>query len=734
MKVKLGIILILLIFAVSGVKATTFHGDIQRTGNFSDIGPKSSELVYTISLNPIHGSPIVWNGEVFVIADYSWGGDNSKVGLYKIDKNGTVIWHYGNVYGMSTPSVDDNGYIYAHIYNGRNGNGELMSFYTNGTLRWNVTTDPSTPSWYISSSPLVYNGSIYVLSYYGKLYKFDTRSSEIWNFTAGSTLNAAYMSTPSAWSGKIYFIANVSGTYKLFAIDENKNQVWNESLLGIPKATPVIYNGVVYIPTSERLYGFNATNGDEIWNVSFNGVLSTPAVYDDKIYIANKTKLFCFNTQTMHELWNFTAIPNANSFDSIASSPAIADGIVYFATNTANGTIYALNATTGSVVWKYVTNNYIMSSPFIYNGKLYIGADDNNLYIFGLWKGKVNLNPAKITVELKDGSATQINGNTALAALIKASESGGFNVTVVNSTWGLYVESVANVQPQGWNGWMYVVNGVMPSVGAAKYTLNNSDTVEFFYGSWGISPVDAEYRLIIQVNLTNIIWNGTVELKQGNFTIMANGNSYEVSNLTALGALNAANLVARFNYTVNDKWYESWGSLLVDSIYGIENNGTSGWMYWVNYPNESMPMTGANAYSVKDGDTIYWYYSTSMNDTPNNSSYVIKINVKTEKVFVNSFNVSKGSRGGYATAWVNLTAIDKDWYVIVVSGTNNGEGIAGISTVQLNANEPLSVPVLVSIPQQVLTGDYKLYVGVYNLNEYPSNILKWYGYRICEVS
>jgi len=46
--------------------------------------------------------------------------------------------------------------------------------------------------------------------------------------------------------------------------------------------------------------------------------------------------------------------------------------------------VYALNASTGSLLWKYTTNSDVPSSPAVANGMVYVGSDDGNLYAFGL--------------------------------------------------------------------------------------------------------------------------------------------------------------------------------------------------------------------------------------------------------------------------------------------------------------------------------------------------------------
>ena len=68
------------------------------------------------------------------------------------------------------------------------------------------------------------------------------------------------------------------------------------------------------------------------------------------------------------------------------------------------------------------------------------------------------------------------------------------------------------------------------------------------------------------------------------------------------------------------------GFLFVDSIADIPNEGWNGWMYWVNYPDELMPTVGAAEYVVEDGDVVTWYWSSSMNMTPEDSPKVLIIN------------------------------------------------------------------------------------------------------------
>lgn len=94
--------------------------------------------------------------------------------------------------------------------------------------------------------------------------------------------------------------------------------------------------------------------------------------------------------------WSFLAAAESDS------SPAVANGVVYFGSYDKN--LYALNATTGVLLWKYATGSPISySSPAVANGTVYIASQDKNLYALNatsgvlLWKyttgGDINSSP-----------------------------------------------------------------------------------------------------------------------------------------------------------------------------------------------------------------------------------------------------------------------------------------------------------------------------------------------------
>lgn len=113
-----------------------------------------------------------------------------------------------------------------------------------------------------------------------------------------------------------------------------------------------------------------------------------------------------------------------------------------------------------------------------------------------------------------------------------------------------------------------------------------------------------------------------VVLPAGNFTVTAanSGTTYTVNRRTALGALDASGA----SYTVDDGWYDQYGTLYITAINGRTNTGASGWMYQVNGVS---PSVGANVKTVQNGDRVVFYWSESMSSTPATSDNAIWLKV-----------------------------------------------------------------------------------------------------------
>ncbi len=98
------------------------------------------------------------------------------------------------------------------------------------------------------------------------------------------------------------------------------------------------------------------------------------------------------------------------------------------------------------------------------------------------------------------GRKHYFNGPTALGALDKAAEVGGFNYKVEETAYGLYVYSIAGEAAAGTKGWMYRINYYMPWVGADAFVLNETsppppphEELLWYYGEW----IDLPLKILV---------------------------------------------------------------------------------------------------------------------------------------------------------------------------------------------------------------------------------------------
>jgi len=111
-----------------------------------------------------------------------------------------------------------------------------------------------------------------------------------------------------------------------------------------------------------------------------------------------------------------------------------------------------------------------------------------------VWRRRVFV-AASIIVD-DSGQTHYLPKPTALGALDKAAEVGGFNYKVKQTALGLYVYSIAEEEAAGLAGWLYRVNFYMPYVGMADFIWNNTSPPNpphrellIYYGEWTSLPL-----------------------------------------------------------------------------------------------------------------------------------------------------------------------------------------------------------------------------------------------------
>jgi outer membrane protein assembly factor BamB len=142
-----------------------------------------------------------------------------------------------------------------------------------------------------------------------------------------------------------------------------------KNAIGGSGGSPVLANGIVYFNSGDgNVYALNASTGAKLWSyfeVSSGG--GSPAVVNGVVYAGAYHYLYALNASTGALLWS----SNISDTDAVSSSPAVANGVVYF--TTARGGLTALNASTGAYLWSRGIGG-LLSEPAVANGVVYISA------------------------------------------------------------------------------------------------------------------------------------------------------------------------------------------------------------------------------------------------------------------------------------------------------------------------------------------------------------------------
>jgi outer membrane protein assembly factor BamB len=158
--------------------------------------------------------------------------------------------------------------------------------------------------------------------------------------------------------GRAAYVGSTDGN--VYAVDLDRGTMrWKFATKGRVTSSPAVAGGLVYVESYDgNLYALDATKGTLAWKFATAGERRFAATH-------------------LHGVLP-VAERMPDPFDIYLSSPAVWQGSVYFGSG--DGNIYALDAVTGKLKWTYRTGDVVHASPAIANGLLYIGSWDSYFY------------------------------------------------------------------------------------------------------------------------------------------------------------------------------------------------------------------------------------------------------------------------------------------------------------------------------------------------------------------
>jgi len=219
---------------------------------------------------------------------------------------------------------------------------------------------------------------------------------------------------------------------------------WSNPTHGMVNGKPQVVcpggDGWVYAmepTTGELIWKFDCNPKDSEWELggrgTRNAIIATPVIYDNKVFIGvgqdpehgeGVGHLWAIDatgkgdvTDT-HAVWHF----GDENYNRTISTVSISDELLY--TADLSGFVYCLDLKTGVQHWKYDTFAAIWGSPFVADGKVYIGDEDGDVAILKAGTkfellNEINMGSAVYTTPIAQDGMLYIGTRNILYAIKK---------------------------------------------------------------------------------------------------------------------------------------------------------------------------------------------------------------------------------------------------------------------------------------------------------------------------
>lgn len=192
-------------------------------------------------------------------------------------------------------------------------------------------------------------------------------------------------------------VALASGHWNgLFAHDVAEGKLlWKkqDSKIRFRDGSATVYDGLVYLASSDGLFLINPKSGDILKSVEQDGITfggaCAPVVTDKMIYIGTADRgVMAFDRLTFKPAWTymtrpaiFYTVPYYQDFqNSVETSPVLIGGTLVFGAS--DGYLYGINAETGRFQWRRNLGAPVFSSPAVSGDALYVADFSGNVYCF----------------------------------------------------------------------------------------------------------------------------------------------------------------------------------------------------------------------------------------------------------------------------------------------------------------------------------------------------------------
>ncbi len=229
----------------------------------------------------------------------------------------------------------------------------------------------------LRSSPIYYNGTVYIGSYDHNLYAIQADDGKfLWKYAT----DGGIASRPAVADGQIFF---GSEDHRLHVVDARSGRIlWTHFADGPVRSSPRIAEGHVFFGADDYyLYAVNIVSQRRAWRFQAAAAIrSTAAIGDNAVFVGCESGDF-YSVDFRGELKWRTKAKRA-----VTSSPLLHNNNVYF--TSLDGMLYALEAGSGWTIWRFRMGKGSISSPIMADDLLFFGSVDGHVYAVDIKSGR----------------------------------------------------------------------------------------------------------------------------------------------------------------------------------------------------------------------------------------------------------------------------------------------------------------------------------------------------------
>jgi len=408
---------------VSGMKGLPSEWDVKTKKNIrwvADLGSQS------------YGNPVVAGGMVFVgtnnelLRDPKQPGDRGVLMAFR-EADGQFMWQHTH---PKLESGRANDWPYQGVASSPLVEGEKLYYTSNRGVVWCVDIQGFRDN---ENDGAVKDEKLTGPNDADVLWGFDMMEE------VGSYPHNLANSSPVAW-GNLIFVSTSNGQDEshvnipsprapsIIALDKNTGRlVWEDNsvqdrILHGQWSTPSVgtIGGVVQVvsaqgdgwvrgyeaQTGKKLWEFNSNPKESVWPRTRNELIATPVIVNDRVIIANGqdpehgegvAHMYSIDATKRGDITQSGQVWHFDKIRRSISTAAVADGLVYI--SDFSGFLHCLDEKTGQEYWTHDVFAAVWGSPFVVDGKVYLGDEDGDVVILQHGKEK------KVLGEMNMGSA-----------------------------------------------------------------------------------------------------------------------------------------------------------------------------------------------------------------------------------------------------------------------------------------------------------------------------------------